>query len=288
MMYQALVMAAPGTVEDGLRPADFQRVARLIDAVCGIQLPPSKQTMLESRLRRRARALGIDRLDAYCSYLFDPAQQAAETPHLINAVTTNKTDFFREPAHFEVLMRDVLPGYAGRREPLRVWSAACSTGAEPYSLAMVLDAWAAENAGSAYGILATDIDTEVLATARRGIYPRDMLDPVPAALRTAYVREPADRSRDVVRICAGLRSAVGFGRLNLMDPAYPVGQPMDLIFCRNVLIYFNRACQMQVVSRLVDVLAPGGWLFLGHSEGAAGIDDRLTGFANTIYRRKPA
>jgi chemotaxis protein methyltransferase CheR len=272
--------------DDHLGRDDFDRLARLVGERCGIQLPAAKQTMLEGRLRRRARTLGIASLDGYCRYLFDADNLVDEAPHLINAVTTNKTDFFREPVHFDVLVKEILPDFAARTgRPMRVWSAACSTGAEPYTLAMVLDAYAARHGGPGYGILATDIDTEVLETARRGVYPRDMVEPVPPALRQAYVMESRDRTCDDVRISPTLRAAVGFARLNLMDSAYPVGKPMDVIFCRNVLIYFNKATQRQVVSRLVDALNPGGFLILGHSEGAAASDDRLNQVVNTIYRR---
>jgi len=273
--------------EDTLSQANFDRLAKLINDRCGIQMPSSKRVMLEGRLRRRARALGNLLLDDYCRHLFVDGNLAAEMSHLINAVTTNKTDFFREPIHFTVLSQQILPTYAARSgSSIRAWSAACSTGAEPYTLAMVLDAFATQHGGPGYGILATDIDTDVLETARRGIYPSELIDPVPPALRNAYVMESRDKQRGDVRISAPLRATIGFAQLNLMDSAYPVGKPMDLIFCRNVLIYFNKTVQRQVVSRLVDNLNPGGFLFLGHSEGAAGSDPRLELVTNTIYRRR--
>lgn len=279
-------IAPANFADDQLSPHNFDKLAKLISAHAGIQMPVSKRIMLEGRLRRRARALGNIPLDAYCRYLFGDGKIEAELPHLINAVTTNKTDFFREPIHFDALTRQILPEFTARsNQPIRVWSAGCSTGAEPYTLAMVLDAYATSQPGFRYGILATDIDTDVLETARRGIYPRDMVKPVPGGLRKAYVMEPRDKQRDAVRISPALRAAIGFAQLNLMDSAYPVGKPMDLIFCRNVLIYFNKIGQRQVVSRLVDNLNPGGCLFLGHSEGGAGNDPRLSLIANTIYRR---
>ena len=281
--YAKLPLAQP---VDELSRANFDRLSRLINDHCGIQMPPSKRSMLETRLRRRARALGGLLLDAYCDYLFADGNRADEMPHLINAVTTNKTDFFREPAQFEVLTSQILPEFVARSAgSIRVWSAACSTGAEPYTLAMVLDTFAAQNPSLSYGILATDIDTDVLDTARRGLYSRAMVDPVPPELRSAYVMEPQDPQTDSVRISPALRASVGFAQLNLMDTVYPVGKPMDLIFCRNVLIYFNLTVQRKVVSRLVDNLAPGGYLFLGHAEGAAGDDKRLRVVSNTIYRR---
>ncbi len=272
--------------DDTLSRPNFDRLTQLIKDGSGIEIAASKRTMLEARLRRRARSLGTMRLDEYCRLLFEEDRLVDEYPHLINAVTTNKTDFFREPAHFELLTQHFLPEFWERSErPVRVWSAACSTGAEPYTLAMVLDAFAAAIGGPRYGILATDIDTDVLETAKRAIYSRSMVDPVPPALRAQYIMEPRDPARNEVRINTALRATVGFARLNLMDSAYHVGDPMDVIFCRNVLIYFNKEAQKQVVSRLVDNLAPGGWLVLGHSEGAAAADPRISLISNTIYRR---
>ena len=271
---------------DELSRANFERLSRLINDHCGIQMPPSKRNMLETRLRRRARALGGLLLDEYCEYLFTEGNLTDEISHLTNAVTTNKTDFFREPAQFDALTAQILPEFAARSAgALRVWSAACSTGAEPYTLAMVLDSFAAQNPSLSYGLLATDIDTDVLDTARRGIFPRSMLDPVPPDLRNAYVMDSLDPQADSVRITPALRATIGFAQMNLMERVYPIGKPMDLIFCRNVLIYFNLTVQREVVSRLVDNLNPGGYLFLGHAEGAAGDDKRLSLLANTIYRR---
>lgn len=282
-------MTAPARlapVEDALSRRDFDQIARYIYAQAGIRLPPAKLTMIEGRLRRRVRATGRETLGDYCAWVFQDGNLEQERQHLLNAVTTNKTDFFREPKHFEYLQGVVLPQMQeeGRRR-LRVWSAACSTGAEPYTIAMVLDAFARDRRGPDYGILATDLDTEVLAAARRGIYPAAMVDPVPAALRQRYVLRPRDRDRDDVRIVPELRSAIGFAQLNLMDESYPVGEPMDIIFCRNVLIYFDKATQEQVVRRLAACLRPDGLLFLGHSESIAGLSLPLTPVANTVFKK---
>ena len=272
--------------DDVLAPRDFERIAEHIRGACGIQIPATKRTMLEGRLRRRARELGIERLSDYAEWALTGGNLALETPHLINVVTTNKTDFFRESAHFDYLMREILPAIVlSGQSKIRAWSSACSNGAEPYTLAMVLDAFASEHGGPEYGILATDIDTNVLEDARRGVYPAQSVAPVPQAYAARYVMHPRERARCEVRMAPELRSAIGFARMNLMDGAYPVGDPMDIIFCRNVLIYFNKPTQDQVVSRLVDKLRPGGWLFLGHAESAAGTDPRITCVANTIYQR---
>ncbi|MBU3078055.1 CheR family methyltransferase [Sphingomonas quercus] len=271
---------------DRLSKRNFSRLAAYIYEYSGIKMPESKLTMLEGRLRRRVRATDTASIDDYCSYVFDGDNLATEGLHLINAVTTNKTDFYREPAHFVYLREKALPTLVGRGiRRVRAWSAACSIGAEPYTIAMELDDYADSKGGPDYGILATDLDTEVLAAARQGIYQKELLEPVPARIAQKYVMQPRDPRRRDVRITPDLRSAIGFGRLNLMDDHYPVGEPMHLIFCRNVLIYFDKPTQRGVVSRLVDCLAPQGYLFLGHSESIAGFDLPLTQVANTVFQR---
>jgi chemotaxis protein methyltransferase CheR len=277
----------PAIANDRLSPRDFSRLASYIYEYSGIKMPDSKRTMLEGRLRRRLRALGKKTIAEYCAHVFAGDNLATEGLHLINAVTTNKTDFFREPVHFDHLRESVLPDLLARKvKTIRAWSCACSSGPEPYSLAMVLDEFAEAHGGPAYGILATDLDTEMLATARAGIYPAELVDPVPDRLRSRSVMQPRDPSRRDVRIVPALRSAIGFARLNLMDSHYPVGEPMHLIFCRNVLIYFDKQAQRHVVSRLVDRLAPGGYLFLGHSESIADFDLPLEQVAGTTFRKQ--
>lgn len=279
-------MARTAVSTDALQPRDFDRISVYVYKECGIKLPPAKITMIEGRLRRRVRATGLSSLSAYCSWLFEGNHLEDEREHLLNAVTTNKTDFFREPKHFDYLMGTVMPQLRdeGRRR-LRVWSAACSTGAEPYTLAMLLDAFAHDKGGPDFGILATDLDSEVLRTARRGIYPISMLDPVPTSLRNRYAMKASDPKRSEMRIVPALRSAIGFAQMNLMDERYPVGDPMDIIFCRNVLIYFDKPTQEKVVRRLTECLRPGGLLFLGHSESITGFDLPVTTVANTVFQR---
>lgn len=279
------IEAAGSLSEDRLSTRDFNRVAAFVRQRTGIKMPAGKQTMLEGRLRRRMRAAGVSSLGAYCDHLFADANLVDETPHLVNAVTTNKTDFFREPRHFDFLTDVALPALAAHGiRRLRAWSAGCSTGAEPYTLAMLLQDHA-DAGGADYGILATDIDTEVLAAARRGIYPADMVAPVPVRLRQRYVRAARDSRRREVRIAPGLRAACGFAPLNLMDARYPVGDPIHLIFCRNVLIYFDQETQAAVIRRLIDCLAPEGYLFLGHSETISGMGLPLVAVANTVFQR---
>lgn len=282
----AAVPAAATEPLDRLAPRDFQRLADFIRDEAGIKMPGNKTIMLEGRLRRRVRATGTGTIGGYCAWFFDGGRNDEEAVHLINAVTTNKTDFFREPRHFDYLRDTALPALrdAGRR-PVRAWSAACSTGAEPYTMAMVMDAFAAQSGGPEYEILVTDLDTEVLAVAQRGIFPAASVDPVPPVLRQRYVMTAKAAKRDDVRMAPALRARIGFARHNLMDTRYDVGAAMDLIFCRNVLIYFDKPTQEQVVRRLVECLRPGGYLFLGHSESIAGFDLPLTTVANTVFQR---
>jgi chemotaxis protein methyltransferase CheR len=281
----ALAAEADRSDVERLSRRNFDRLARFIYEYSGIKMPPTKLTMLEGRLRRRLRATGIEGLDAYCSYLFDQSGLEHEAIHLIGVVTTNKTDFFREPQHFEFLRDVALPDLAGAgHRQLRVWSSACSSGAEPYTLAMVLEEFFGP-AGSPYVILATDLSTDMLGVAHRGVYPRQMLSPVPTAMRRRHVMESREAQRGEVRINARLRSKIGFGRLNLMDERYAVGDAMHVIFCRNVLIYFDKPTQARVLSRLCDRLTPGGYLFIGHSESISGIDLPLRQVSNTIFQR---
>lgn len=270
--------------EDRLSRKDFDRLARFIYAYSGIKMPPTKATMLEGRLRRRVRACGRMGFSDYCVYLFDEDGLDIEAVYLIDAVTTNKTDFYREPNHFKYMAETALPRYAAEGvNRLRIWSSACSTGAEPYTIAMVMEEF--RNAGNRmdYRILATDLSTEVLETARLGIYQRDLVLPVPPAQRTRYIMQARDKSRPDVRIHPDLRSRISFARMNLMDDRYPVGDPMHMIFCRNVLIYFDKPTQEKVLTRLCNCLLPGGYLFIGHSESAAGMDLPVKQVANTVF-----
>ena len=271
---------------DRLSSRNFKRLAELIHGYSGIKMPPGKQTMLEGRLRRRMRLHALDTLDAYCEHLFDHDGLDGELVALIDAVTTNKTEFFREPMHFDFVATQVLPalGKAGRR-PVKVWSAACSIGAEPYTLAMVLEEYRRLNRGPDYSILCTDLCTEALGQAIAGKYPEALIAPVDPQLRQRYLRRARDPHSDLVRIAPQLRAQLTFARLNLMDDQYPVDRDMDMIFCRNILIYFDKPTQSRVLSRLCDHLRPGGHLFLGHSESIVGVDLPITQIANTVFRK---
>ncbi|PZU81588.1 MAG: chemotaxis protein CheR [Shinella sp.] len=282
----ALASYSEPSSDDHISKRNFDRLAHFIYEYSGIKMPATKRTMLEGRLRRRLRATGISSFDDYCDYIFNHDGLQQESVYLIDAVTTNKTDFFREPNHFQYMRDRLLPAlHASGVGRLRVWSSACSTGAEPYTLAMVLEDFQSRAGSPDYSILATDLSTDVLATALAGVYNADMVAPVPTALRQRFVMEHVQKGRREVRIHPRLRSKVGFGRLNLMDPQYRVGDPMHIIFCRNVLIYFDKTTQHKVVSRLCDNLIPGGHLFIGHSETVSGFDLPLKQVANTVFQR---
>ncbi len=248
----------------------FRSIAELIEGHVGIKLPAAKRLMLEGRLHKRVRALSYSNLNEYVEQLFDGGQLDTELVHLIDCVTTNKTDFFREPSHF-VFMKEVavseLLSLRGRRSPLlKVWSAACSTGMEAYTAAIVLDDTLRSGARFEFRILGTDISTSVLRLAKAGIYSEEMIAPVPPALARRYFLSSRDRSRAEVRVVPELRQMTNFMRMNLMDPVYPVDRDVDIVFCRNVLIYFDKQTQRKVVDRLCSHLRPGGYLMVGHSE----------------------
>ena len=281
----AAVLQAPEIEQ--LSARNFQRLATFIHDYSGIKMPANKRTMLEGRLRRRMRATRINDVNAYCHYLFEENGLDGEAIHLIDAVTTNKTEFFREPAHFDFLATKGLPALAakGKRE-IKIWSSACSTGAEPYTIAMVLDEFCETQRGVDYSILCTDICTEVLDQAVAGRFFEQMIEPVSMARRQRYLMRARDTARNEVRVKPHLRAKLAFARLNLMDDAYPIETNLDIIFCRNILIYFDKPTQAKVLSRLCNHLAPGGYLLLGHSESIVGIDLPVVQIANTVFQKR--
>ncbi|MCJ2126576.1 CheR family methyltransferase [Methylobacterium sp. J-077] len=267
----------------------FESVADLIQDRVGIQIPAAKRTMVEGRLRKRMRALDIESLSAYGRHVFDEGNLERELVHIIDCVTTNKTDFFREPAHFDQLRDELVPMLrrtGATQGRLKLWSAAASTGAEAYTLAMVLHDMAMAGQALDYAILGTDVSTEVLRVAADGIYPDDVLQAVPSHFRRRYVMHARDPGLKVGRIVPELRARVHFKHLNLMNAQYPVDHDIDVIFCRNVLIYFDKDTQRAVLSRLATHLQPGGFLVVGHSESMAGAGvPGLVQVSSTIFAR---
>jgi len=273
-----------------LSERDFRRLSAFIHDVCGIKMSGAKKTMLETRLRKRLRELRMDDYGAYADYLFSPEGMDRELVRMIDAVTTNKTDFFREPGHFQFLSARALPDFlnrsvSGRGPKLRIWSAGCSTGEEPYTIAMVLNEFASSKPGFGFSVLATDICTTVLEKAKLAIFEEERIIPVPPELRRKYFLRSRDRKRRLVRVVPGLRSTVTFRRLNFMED-FEFREPMEIIFCRNVIIYFDRQTQEALIRRLCNCLAPEGLLFLGHSETLGGFNLPLEQVASTVYRKR--
>jgi chemotaxis protein methyltransferase CheR len=272
-----------------LTDGDFLRLGRYIYDACGIRMPISKKTMLESRLQKRLRTLGCDTFSQYCAYLFSAEGRDLETVRMIDLVTTNKTDFFREADHFAYLRETVLPQWLrsqpnGNPRSFRVWSAGCSTGEEPYTLAMVLQDFAEHCPGFDFQILATDISTRVLETARLAIYPEERTGPVSIDLKKKYLLRSKDRKEGLVRVTPELRNKVQFRWLNFMDDNFGLQDKFDIIFCRNVIIYFDRPTQEGLLRRFCGHLSTGGHLFLGHSETLSGQGLPLRAVYPTVYR----
>jgi chemotaxis protein methyltransferase CheR len=249
--------------DEYLSSRDYARLCGLIYQEAGIHLGGGKQTMLEARIKRRLKALDLSSYSEYCDYLFGHQGRKEEIVHFIDVVTTNKTDFFREPRHFDFLVEKALPELTSRNgsgRPLLVWSAGCSTGEEPYTLAIVLSEYALTHPAFRFRILATDISTTVLAKAEMGIYSCEVAGPVPAVLQRKYFMRSRDSSSGRVRVAPELRRLIEFRRLNFMDSNYGLSEKADAIFCRNVIIYFDRPTQESILKKLSHNLVPRGYV----------------------------
>lgn len=276
----------PATLSD----REFSRFSAFIYDHAGIKMPPAKKTMLEARLQKRLKANSIHSFEEYSDFVFSHEGRTTELIHLIDVVTTNKTDFFREPGHFDFMVKTALPAILAARgdllrEPVRIWSAGCSTGEEPYTLAMVLSEFAVGNPDFRAAITASDICTQVLQTAKTGIYPEERTDPIPLNLKKKYLMRSREKTKSLVRISPKLRSLVTFKRINFMDDDLGISEKMDIIFCRNVVIYFDKPTQQTLMRKFYKQLRPGGYLFIGHSETLSGLDVDFKAVASTVYRK---
>jgi chemotaxis protein methyltransferase CheR len=273
---------------DSLSSRDLNRLCRLIYEQTGITLSAEKQIMLEGRLKRRLSSLQLSSYGEYCDYLFDGrGHDTEEMIHLIDAVTTNKTDFFREKTHFDFLTSKMLPEFAAREgtsRELLIWSAGCSTGEEPYTLAMVLSEFQHGHPGFRFRVLATDISTAVLSKAERGVFPSEVVRPVPTDLRRKYFMRSRDPDAHLLRVVPELRDKIEFRRLNLMED-FGIAERADAIFCRNVIIYFDRSTQERLFHKFCRQLVDGGYMFVGHSESLHHMDVPLVPVAPALYRR---
>jgi chemotaxis protein methyltransferase CheR len=273
-----------------LSTADFRRLARFIESELGIRMPDSKRIMIESRLQKRIRHFGYSSFGQYVDFVFSDRGREGELINMIDAVTTNKTDFFREADHFDYLIGTILPEAqrrdgAGISRPLGLWSAGCSTGEEPYTIAMVLQERCAIEPRFSFRIFASDLSTKVLEKAREGIYDAEKAEVVPMSFKRKYMLRSKDKAHPQVRMKPELRSRITFARINFMDDRYPVEESFDVVFCRNVIIYFERRVQEAILRKLCDHIRHGGWLVLGHSETLTGMEMPLRPAAPTIYAR---
>ena len=273
--------------DESISEKDYARLCKLIYAEAGIHLGTERKTMLEVRIKRRLKILNLQSYSEYCDYLFGHQGLKDEITHLIDVVTTNKTDFFREPKHFNYLADHALPELTERigGRPFLIWSAGCSTGEEPYTMAIVLSEYALAHPGFRFRIMASDISNIVLAKAEMGVYTNDVVAPVQPLLRQKYFMRSREPGSEHVRVVPELRRSIEFRRLNFMDADYGVSEKLDAIFCRNVIIYFDRATQKRILLKLSNCLHPGGYMFVGHAETLHDMNLPLTPVAPALYRR---
>ena len=264
----------------------YQQFSRLVYDQCGINLHEGKKALLQARLNKRLRATGIGSYEEYFHLITSP-NSSSEFIHFLDSVSTNLTFFFRESQHFEFLDK-ILPELLARKQKegaarLRVWSAGCSTGEEPYSLAMCILAHIPDSLRWDFRILATDISTRTLEVACKGTYSDERMQKVPPTMRQMYFKKRGDNGRTEYDVSGNLKRVITFRRLNLKDQ-YPFKGPFDFIFCRNVMIYFDKKTQEDLVNRMAGYLGPGGYLFIGHSESLTGLSHKLTYVRPAIYR----
>lgn len=276
-----------GGTEFRFTDSDFRFIADLIRERAGINLGPHKRAMVYTRLARRLRSLNLTSFKAYREIVSDP--NSSELVDFVNALTTNLTRFFREGHHFEHLGATVLPEcenrvQVGGRRRLRIWSAGCSSGEEPYSIGIVVQDWLKGRYGWDARILATDIDTNILARAKAGLYSDESVSTVPKAFHGKYFVKDSSTPGKPWRVHPQVHALVTFKQLNLLG-AWPMKGPFDVIFCRNVLIYFDKPTQGVLINRFADLLVPNGYLYLGHSESIHRLTNRFEFVGRTIFRR---
>jgi len=269
-----------------LSQAEFQKLSSFIYDELGIKLPDMKKIMLESRLHRRLRELGMTNFKEYIDYVFSQEGRQNEMVHMFDVVTTNKTDFFRENMHFEYMNQFILKEVAPKNSNfVNIWSAGCSSGEEPYTLTIVLSEAIEKGLISDFKILATDISTRILKMAIDAIYPLNRIEDIPLHLKKKYFLKSKDPMNKTARVIPQLRNKISFERLNFMDDVYNINQMFDIVFCRNVIIYFDHQTQERVIQKLCSKLKTGGYLFLGHSESIAGMNLPLVNVKPTVFRK---
>ncbi|MFQ5470045.1 MAG: CheR family methyltransferase [Gammaproteobacteria bacterium] len=265
--------------------SDFVTIRHLVKDHTGISLSDAKKDMVYSRLSRRLRQLELDDFKSYSQLIIDG--QGDELTHFTNAITTNLTSFFREEHHFNYLANTVLPDIIknnGASRRLRIWSAGCSTGEEPYSIAIILKEILPRNQTWDAKILATDLDSNVVATAKSGVYSEERIKHISENRKKKWFRQGNQGSAGLVSVSIELKELITFKQLNLLHN-WPMKGPFDVIFCRNVVIYFNKDTQKVLFDRYADLMETGNHLFIGHSESLFKVSDRFELLGQTIYRK---
>jgi chemotaxis protein methyltransferase CheR len=264
----------------------FARLSSYVTREYGIKLPVNKRSMLESRLNKKVKSLGLDNYKQFLDHIFSEEEKQGDLLHVIDLITTNKTDFFREPEHFKFLSGNFLPAWTeqANRQTMNVWSAGCSSGEEPYTLVMVLEEFRKRNPAFNYSLLASDVSIRMIQAAFKGVYTLDKIAAISNEMRRAYFLRSKVQS-DLVRVKPEYRKKINYRRINFMDDGFGlIKHDYDIIFCRNVLIYFDKATQERVIRKFAEHLRPGGLLFLGHSESIMGMNVPFRQLRPTVYQ----
>lgn len=261
----------------------FTRLSQYVTQTYGIQLPATKRPMLETHLDEKVKSLGMRSYNEFVDFIFRDERNEAELFHAIDLITAHKTDFFREPSHFHFLTQQFLPT-CQEHNNVTLWSAGCSTGEEPYTLLMTLEEYKKDHPKLTYSLLASDISVRVMETASRGEYDIEKMETVPQEMRHTYLTHDKTNAKRI-QIKPQYRNNIQYQRINLMQDHYGLtNKDLDIIFCRNVLIYFEKNTQEQVIRKFCNLLRPGGLLFLGHSESIMGMQLPLVQVGPTVYR----
>ncbi|GBC60044.1 hypothetical protein DENIS_0986 [Desulfonema ishimotonii] len=264
-----------------LTEKQFKKISLLIYQLCGINLKDGKQALVRARLMKRLRALKIQSFTEYIGYI-ESQSGKQELSFMVDVMTTNKTSFFREPEHFTYLCENILPKMNHRR--MRFWTAACSSGEESFSLTMLLREHIADSALRDIKVLATDISMKMLEKARHAIYSEEEVRDIPPLFLQKYFTKIRQETTSFYKVRDSVRALVRIGWLNLMDP-WPMKGPFNVIFCRNVMIYFDRPTQQRLIHRFWELLEPGGYLFVGHSEGLSAVSHKFNYVRPAVYRK---
>ncbi len=267
-----------------LTDEDFKRLAAIIERESGIKMPPEKKVMLQNRLKKRLYQLDMKDFKPYADYVSHPEKGKHEILYLLNFISTNKTDFFREPQHFSYLEKEILPVLLKRKPFLKSWSAGCASGEEVYSLAILLQEARGEY-NFDFSILGTDISDPVLRKAAKAVYHENDITEIPLNLRKKYFLRNKNPQKPLVRVIPEIRKKTSFQYLNFMTEHYDLSQAFDIVFFRNVLIYFHKEVQYKVLTKILDNLETGGYLFIGHAENMLGFKLPMKKVGPNIFQK---